>query len=312
MSFIDDIVAKGYGGYRGWDEQSAQEDYKKTGGQGKYDPGSSQQYAQQTGQSYTPQGAATQPFQDMVSQTQEMYKKAAEPAISSLEASKPEITKSISSKMDVLKSKYDNLISSITGNQAKAENRQTVVTAGELGKRGIDPTSTLYGQELTNAVNPITAQYTGLEKEATGSLQSGVQDLASMETEQIRNVNNAIAQLQMGASDNSIATALQLYQQAQTASQNATNLDESKRQSDIANALQQKIYETIQLPESQMNVANAQSLINERGSTSSSGGDWQSYYETPGAYTTNVNRNLQSSQNGTWLPQSNSGWSIIQ
>ena len=75
-----------------------------------------------------------------------------------------------------------------------------------------------------------------------------------METEQLRNVTNTIAQLQMGASEGAIRTALALYNQAQSNAQNANTLAEQKRQADIANALQQKIYETIQLPESQYNV----------------------------------------------------------
>jgi hypothetical protein len=272
MSFIQDIVAKGYGGYRGWNDNAAAEaDYKATGGAGKWDPGSSQQYAQQNNtpqaQSYTPQTAAVQPFQDTVAQTQKLYQESIKPAVETYKADIPRIQSATSGKLDVLKSKYDNLISAITGNQAKAENKQTVVTAGELGKRGIDPTSTLYGQELTNAVNPITSEYTGLSKDATSNLQAGIQDLGNLEAEQIANVNKAIAQLQAGAGENAISTAMQLYQQAQQASQNATNLAESKRQADIANALQQKIYETVTLPESQASIANVQSTINNRNKT---------------------------------------------
>jgi len=253
---VSDLVAKGYGGYRGWDDTAADADYKATGGAGKYDVPSAQQYSSQNNTTYT---GPAQSIQDTVKQTQDLYREAAKPAIASLEASKPEITTSISSKTKILTEKYDNLIASITGNQAKAENKQTVVTAGELGKRGIDPTSTLYGQEVTNAVNPITSEYTNLSKDATSNLQAGIQDLGDLETTQLRNVSNAIAQLQSGAGENAINTALSLYQQAQTNAANAATLAESKRQSDIANALQQKIYETVTLPASNASIASSQS-----------------------------------------------------
>ncbi|MBU1092535.1 hypothetical protein KJ836_02620 [Patescibacteria group bacterium] len=287
-----DLVSKGYGGYQGWGDAEADADYKATGGSGKFTGQSTQNSAQS--------------FQDTVSRAQNMYKEAAKPAIESLEASKPEITSSISSKTKILTEKYDNLIASITGNQAKAENKQTVVTAGELGKRGIDPTSTLYGQELTNAVNPITQDYTSLSKDATSNLQAGIQDLGDLETTQLRNVSNAIAQLQYGASSDSISTAMQLYQQAQTNAQNANNAAEAKRQADIANALQQKIYETISLPESKISIQNTQDTINNRNSTRSSVVSSDSYYTAPGVTNITNTNGLQSSAGGKYLPVASS------
>ena len=220
-------------------------------------------------QSQPSQQPPVQDFNSYVNQAQEMYKKAAEPAIQSIQSSIPEIKSSISSKTQLLTEKYNNLINSIKGNQVQAENRQTVVTAGEMGKRGIDPTSTLYGQELTNAINPITQGYTGLQADAINAQATGLSDLATLETEQLRNVSNTIAQLQSGAGENAINTAMSLYQQAQANAQNAQNMAEQKRQTDIANALAQKIYETIQLPESQLGVSNTQSLIDLRNRSGS-------------------------------------------
>lgn len=304
MASLQDLISQGYGGYRGWSEEAAVEDYKKTGGQGKWDPGSSQQYSQPTGGA-TPSGVGN--FTDYVAQAQEMYKKAAEPAIASLQAQQPEIKSSIASKTQLLSDRYNNLISDIKGGQQKAEQRQTLVTAGELGKRGIDPTSTIYGQELTSALQPITSEYTGLLKGAATEQMAGQQQLAELEQTQLRNVANTIAELQSGAGTNAINTALQLYQQAQNAAETAQTNAEAKRQSDIANALQQKIYETISLPESQINIANARSLISDRGKTGVSG-DYNQYYSAPGVTNVTNRAGLQSQAGGTFIPPAKS-WS---
>lgn len=309
MASLQDLISQGYGGYRGWSEEAAIEDYKKTGGQGKYDPGSSQQYAQQYGlpsQQYTPQTAA-QPFQDIVAQSQKMYREAAAPAIASLEATKPEIQAGVASKTKLLSERYSNLIADIKGGQQKAEQRQTVVTAGELGKRGIDPTSTIYQQELTSALQPVTSEYIGLLKGAATEQMAGQQQLAELEQTQLRNVANTIAELQSGAGTNAINTALQLYQQAQRAAETAQTNAEAKRQSDIANALQQKIYETISLPESQISIANTRSLISDRGKTGVSG-DYNQYYSAPGVTNVTNRAGLQSQAGGTFIPPAKS-WS---
>ena len=277
---IQDLINLGYGGYRGWNDQAAAlQNFRETGGQGKYDVPSAQEYNQQKGISSPQVQPQVQPqpvqsFNDYVNQAQQMYQEAAKPAIASLEASKPEIISSVAGKTKLLNERYNNIINEIKTGQKSAETRQTTVTAGELGKRGIDPTSTLYGQELTNAINPITGEYSNLLKSTGTEQASGLQDLADLETTQLRNLANSIAQIQSGSSTGGIELALKQYQMAQQAAENATTLAEQRRQTDIANALQQKIYETISLPTSQANIAstqaniaNLQSLTNQRGQT---------------------------------------------
>lgn len=239
MSFVDDIVSKGYGGYRGWDPRAAEEDYKKTGGQGKWDPGSSQQYSQQSNQS-SYQAPSIQPVEDLVAKAQEMYQRASQPAIQSLEAQKPEIQATIKNKTQLLTDRYSQLVNDIKGGQTKAETRQTTVTAGELGKRGIDPTSTLYGQELTNALNPITSEYTSLLKNAALDQTTGQQDLANLETEQLRNLANSIAQIRTGSNTNAISTALQQYQANQNAAMAAQQAQADQAYKNQQLALQQQ------------------------------------------------------------------------
>lgn len=190
----------------------------------------------------------------------QLQQEANKPAIQSLQASIPEVQKSITTRQeqlkaeaDPLKQRYQSLLSEIKGSQKTAENRQTVVTSNELGKRGILGSSTLAGQELTNALNPITAQYTGLYKttaldqeKALKDLQDEITNLGLTGVEKQRAIANAIAQLQAGAASAGIT---QGYAQENAVADSAAKLAEQKRLDDAA-ALQKLIYENISLPES--------------------------------------------------------------
>jgi hypothetical protein len=233
------------------------------------------EYAQMGGGGVTGSSGSVGNFNDYVSQAQNMYKAAAKPAIESLQASVPEIKSTVAGKTQILNERYKNLIDEIKGGQQKAENRQTVVTAGELGKRGIDPTSTLYGQELTSAVNPITSEYTGMLKSAATDQTAGQFDLANLETEQLANVRQTIANLQMGTDTNAINTAMQLYTQAQTNAANAASVAEAKRQNDIKNALEQAIYTNVTLPTSQSNIKKTASDISTSQAALANQKAWQ-------------------------------------
>ena len=70
MASLNELISQGYGGYAGWGENEALADYKATGGSGKYTGGS-----QSGGQS----GVSS--FNDYVTQAQNMYKPAIEPAV---------------------------------------------------------------------------------------------------------------------------------------------------------------------------------------------------------------------------------------
>ncbi len=133
-----------------------------------------------------------------------------QPAIQSLEASK-----------SPLQDRYKNLLDTIKGNQTVAENRQTVTTNNELGRRGISGDSGIAEQEITNAVNPITQAFTGQYKDA--SAQQGI-DLSA--------IQNAIAQLQSGNPESSISSAIGVGGQEQQARQFAQSLAQQKAISD--------------------------------------------------------------------------------
>lgn len=152
----------------------------------------------------------TQSVLQNATQIQDFYKKQNEPVISATLATKAP-----------LEQRYKDLLASIKGNQQIAENRQTVVTNNELGKRGITGSSTLAGQELTNALNPITSQYTGMYK-----------DTANQENIDIANIDKAIASLMAGNPEGAISTSAGLVS-------SQASLDAAAKQAAIDNALKQ-------------------------------------------------------------------------
>lgn len=185
--------------------------------------------------------------QSYVQSAIDQMKKANEPIVQSYQASIPETQKKFSTQREGIKSRYDNLIASIKGNQQVAETRQTTTTNNELGKRGITSSSGVAQQEMTNALNPITQQYTGMQKEAVTA--QGEEEGANIagETDAVRAIQNAIAQLQTGATTQGIQLGTNLYQtdeqsRAQSIAQELQRqqLEEQKRQADLDAAFREK------------------------------------------------------------------------
>jgi hypothetical protein len=155
----------------------------------------------------------------------QMQQDANKPAVESLQAQIPEIQakygqarSQLQASQPSLEQQYSNILDEIKGKQTADVNAQTRVTAGELGKRGITGSSTLAGQEIQNAVQPINTQYatltnnTSLAKEdAIRQLQDSIANLTPEETADERAISNAIASLQAGASSQGISQGLNLY-----------------------------------------------------------------------------------------------------
>jgi hypothetical protein len=211
-------------------------------------------------------GSYAQPnFESTLQRAMQLQKEAAQPAISSLQASIPEIQKSYASQTQYakgqvsnLESRYKTLLDSIKTNQAGAETGAIKTTSQELGRRGIVGSSGVADVAMQEAVNPIKAQYsnllsqTGVSQEADiAAANQAIANLGLAETEATRNVNNAIAQLQSATTTAGINQALQQLQIAQTDLQNERQASQFQQQQDQAN----KIYETISLPESQAQIA---------------------------------------------------------
>lgn len=116
------------------------------------------------------------------------------------EANKPAIGTLQGLQTD-LKQRYDDLVNSIKGAGTVAANRQTTITANELGARGILPNTTYGQQEISNALLPVNAAYAG------SAAQVG---LAGAQTQ--ADIASQIAQLQSGNPAGAISNAADLYQ----------------------------------------------------------------------------------------------------
>lgn len=180
-----------------------------------------------------------------VANAQQLAQRAVQPAVGALEATKAP-----------LQQRYKDLLDSIKGQQQTATNRQTVATSNELAKRGILGESGLAQQEMVNALNPITSEYTSLIKD-TGNQQEI--DLAGIASQ--------IAGLQSNAGLQGLTLGNQQYQFGQTQNLQQQQLDAQRQQNQLANQLAQMTYKDITLPESRASIANINSQIADRGSS---------------------------------------------
>lgn len=193
-----------------------------------------------------------------IAEATKRQQEAIQPAIQSFESTRPEITQKyeqartqLKGQQQTLTDRYKNLLDSIKNNQTTAENRQTLVTNNELGKRGITGSSTLAQQEITNAVNPITQQYTSMAKDTGIAQEDAIQNIVNQlsglttnETADQRAITNAIASLQSNAGQQGISQGLNLY---------SNNLQQQLAQQEAAQREQQQAFEN-QL--AQMQLAN--------------------------------------------------------
>lgn len=150
-------------------------------------------------------------------QVNQFYQDANKPVVASYEASKAS-----------LQQRYTDLLSSIKQNQGIAENRQTVTTNNELGKRGISGDSGVAQQEMTNALNPITSDYT---QRAT--------DTTNQENIDLSNIQNTIAQLQAGNPTAAVSTSTGIANSVLQNSQFQQTQAATQKQNDIENTLKQ-------------------------------------------------------------------------
>jgi hypothetical protein len=269
-NYFDDAANKGeYNGQTFYDKNKYLQatGYQKSGGGGDIKP-------------YT--GYAPGSQEEAVAQSIAQYQKANEPAVASLKASIPEVQKNydqqrtqLQAEENPLKQRYSQLIDEIKGNQKTAENRQTLTTNAELARRGIGG-GNLYDKTLTEAVNPVTQQYTGLLNDTGMAQDKSIRDLVNTiantyttQTGDERSIQNAIAQLQSGAASSGIQAGNQSYQtnvaQQYKAAQDAQDQALRQQASDLA----QKQFNQIDLPQSQAALQNILSQISKRSSTGS-------------------------------------------
>lgn len=194
-----------------------------------------EEYASSIGKNVGSSGSSSNG--DYIQNAIRMNQQAIQPAVQSYQAQIPEISKSYSQQRTTLTDKYDALLASIKGNQTTAENRQTVVTSNELGKRGLSGDSTLAQQEITNAVNPVTQQYTGLASEAGLSKIGDINQSYTDETAAQRAVTNAIAQLQANAGMSGVGQGYTQQQNAITNANATSAAQAAQKQQEFENRL---------------------------------------------------------------------------
>ena len=236
----DQIKAQ-FPGYQGWNDRAAIEaNFRDTGGAGKGPSLSSGNFS-----SVDPQQA--------IQATIKALQEANRPAIESYQASIPETSAKytqartqLQGLQPSLEQKYANLVAKIKGQQTEDVNRQTSITAGELGKRGLTGSSTLAQQEIQSAILPLNTRYTGLTSEAElagadaiRELQNTIANLTPQETADLRAIRNAIGQLSAGAGQAGVSTGLNLYSTNLAAQQAAQQREDQQRQQTIANQLAQ-------------------------------------------------------------------------
>jgi hypothetical protein len=257
--------------YKDWTNMdAAQQDWKQYGGDKYYS------YLKQGGSAF---GDATPDRLGIDSKAQgelaaEGRQRAIQPAIDSYNATKPEITAKydaartqLEGQRQPLIDRYQVLLDSIKGNQTTAENRQTVTTNNELAKRGLSSDSGVSQQEMTNALNPITQQYTGLTKDTTLQREAGLQNitdteanLTPQETADQRALTDAIAQLQANAGNQGVNDKLQLNASTLQQLLQQQHDAEAKREFDQNYALQQASAKQTTSP--YQLISEGQSLIN--------------------------------------------------
>lgn len=216
--------------YKGWDETSARADFNATGGKNKagYDQlaGSGSSSGGSSSSSSTSGGGSFNVI-DYAKQLLGFQQEANQPAIQSLQAGIPEVQSKISTEQTRLEgekapltARYEQLLKDVTS-------RTEMATAQEFGRRGIPTTSGLLDQTLAQKLSPETERI-GLAKEADiRGIDTQIFDLTGIGVDKVREIQNAIAQLQAGAGQSSVSGALNLSQ-----------LGEQQRQFDVGSELQ--------------------------------------------------------------------------
>ena len=165
-------------------------------------------------------------------QMQQLQTEAAQPAIKTLEAGR-----------QPLKERYDTLLKSIKERGAYETGQADIVSARELGRRGIPTESTFAGQFQQEKRLPVQTAFGGLEA------QTG------LSAEEAQNaISSAVAQLQAGGGQNAIQQALQQYQfgeqQRLSSETSAATLAQQVAQAQAEQAFKEKTFQQVTLPES--------------------------------------------------------------
>lgn len=159
-----------------------------------------------------------------------------------LQAVRP-ATERLESTIGQTSESYQNLINAIRGQQQVAEQQQTQVTAAELARRGLTPTSGLGAQQITSAIAPVQAQY------AQQAAQTGVSGIQAQ-----NQLASQLASLLASGGQTGLSTGVNLANLALQQKQ----LEQQAAQQAAAQALATRQFEQATLPMTQAQIANLQ------------------------------------------------------
>lgn len=168
--------------------------------------------------------------QDIASREQATALKARQqaiaPAVSSLEASIPEISQKFGSEKTrleagkaPLKARYQSILDELKRREGVETQETNTALAREFGRRGIPLSSGLYDETGIEKRRPISEFYSGQTKDVGLSQEAGlsnidtlISNLTGAEVETIRAVRNTLGQLQAGAGEGAIQDAFNMLQ----------------------------------------------------------------------------------------------------
>lgn len=202
-------------------------------------------------------GGSSGDFGSILKQAQQLQSQANNPILKSYEQSIPELRQSFATERTrlegtkaPLKEKYSNLLNEIKGRQGTEEQSQTKVTNNELARRGILSQSGVGENEINSALSGVRQRYDPVVKEigleeaqGLSDIDSRISNLLSGETESVRNVRNAIAQLQAGGNTEALNLAQNLYSQNQARSMQEQQLKAQQEEQAYNRSLQERQFQ---------------------------------------------------------------------
>ncbi len=198
-------------------------------------------------------GSSMPNYADLAKQQMQLQQEANRPAIESLQAQIPETQARyatertrLEGEKQPLETRYQNLLQEVTRQGQVQTGREQIATSREFGRRGISTESGIYGQTMNERLQPISqwvggqaAQIGQSKEESLRALQNLISGIPTQETGALREIQNAMAELQAGGNQSAITNALQLYNYQQNAAQEAARQALAQKQADLQAALQQ-------------------------------------------------------------------------
>src|SRR3990167_6262572 len=160
---------------------------------------------------------------DLIAEQQRLRQEAIKPALESLQASKPEVSRiyetrqgQLEAEKQPLQERYQTLIDELTRRETQETTRTSTALATEYGKRVIDLRSGIFEKTRGEALSDIERFYGGQQKETTLAREGDLRDLANQVTNlsvqkdtALRDVEQQIANLMAGAGNQAINDALE-------------------------------------------------------------------------------------------------------